>query len=145
MKIKLQFSSEATFGSKAIEWLEWSDMSHVDFVLPFGRLLGARMSGGVQIRPPHYNKFTRTAIYSVDASEHVIKLAKSQIGKPYDKAAILAFIWHHRAWSDERAWFCSELVAWAFEQAGVPLLDSDKLYRITPGELMLSPLLHRIA
>jgi hypothetical protein len=88
--------------------------SHVDSVMDDGRLLGARLDGGVQIRPPNYEKFSRV--------EHVVipvpyykerpywDFLKAQIGKPYDKLAIVAFA-VNRDWRSPDAWFRDELVA----------------------------------
>lgn len=69
----------------------------------------------------------------------VIAAARSQIGKPYDLTAVLG-IAIHRDWQDSARWFCSELVAWAFEQAGSPLFRADAVRRVTPEHLwMLAP------
>ena len=55
-KVWLRFVTEKGFTSAAIRWFTWSDWSHVDFVLKDGRFLGARLDGGVQIRPHNYIK-----------------------------------------------------------------------------------------
>ena len=69
----------------------------------------------------------------------VIAAAASQIGKPYDYTAILG-LGLRRDWQEEDAWFCSELVAWAFQHAGDPLFRADCLRRVTPQHLwMLAP------
>jgi uncharacterized protein YycO len=64
--------------------------------------------------------------------------ALTQAGKPYDFYAIggIAF---DRNWRDSHRWFCSELIAAAFEAAGSPLLNpSANVWRITPRDLLLS-------
>ena len=33
------------------------------------------------------------------------------------------------------SWFCSELIAWAFDQGGTPLFNTDDIHRITPQNL----------
>lgn len=69
----------------------------------------------------------------------VIEAARSQIGKPYDYTGVLG-IGFHRNWQQDDAWFCSELVAWAFQQAGCPLFRTGASRRVTPQDLwMLSP------
>lgn len=138
--IQLQFSSQNKPGSWLIQKFTWSRFSHVDFVLPDGRLLGARGHGGVQIREPEL--FPTLARFDIDAPDSVLDHAMSQIGKPYDWPAILGFM-AKRQWQDKNAWFCSELVAWSFQAAGVPLLRSRDLYRITPRDLLLSPYLKK--
>jgi hypothetical protein len=46
--IRLQFSTQASLVSRAIAFETHGWCSHVDTVMPDGRLLGAHMSGGVQ-------------------------------------------------------------------------------------------------
>lgn len=65
----------------------------------------------------------------------VITAARSQIGKPYDWLGVLG-IGLHRNWQADDSWFCSELVAWAFEAAGSPLFRAPH-WRITPQDLFL--------
>lgn len=139
--ITIQFSTSRGLASAAIRTFTWSQYSHVDFVLPDGRLLGARMNGGVQIRPKDYEKFTAVKRYQVDAPESVLDFAYSQIGKPYDWRGILNF-GLHRDWRESDCWFCSELVLWCFDQAGHPLLNpAVDVRRLTPRDNTLSPLL----
>lgn len=142
MDLQLQFSTEDGIGSWLIREWTWWDYSHVDLVLPSGRLLGARLSGGVQIRPPHYKNFSKTLRGTVTLPDEdgrsVIAAAAAQVGKPYDWRAILNF-GLHRDWRNTRSWFCSELVAWSFEQGHWPLLNpAVPRERITPRDLALS-------
>lgn len=144
MAVVLQFSTSPGIVSAVIRWATWSTISHVDFVIEGGYLLGARTDGGVQIRPPNYTKFSRLVRYEVeDAPDSIIHTAKTQTGKPYDYGAISDFLFH-RDWEKKTRWFCSELVAWAFEENGYPLLNTNRLDRITPRDLTLSPFLKLI-
>lgn len=69
----------------------------------------------------------------------VIAAARSQIGKPYDLRAVLGLALH-RNWQDSARWFCSELVAWAFDAGGSALFRADAVQRVTPQHLwMLAP------
>lgn len=135
--ITLQFSAKAAPASWLIRRFTWSDYSHVDFVLPNGCLLGASGSGGVAIR--RTGRYSACDRFTVDAPASVLNIAASQVGKPYDWPAILGMVGRHN-WQNEDAWFCSELVSWAFQQAGHPLLHAPK-HRITPRDLLLSPYL----
>ena len=139
--ITLQFSTTNHLSSKAIGFLSWSWASHVDFVLPDGRLLGAlALGGGVQY---HEAKgYTRIERYTVDAPSTVLDIAQTQIGKPYDWSGVFGMIFRDRDWENQDKWFCSELVAWSFKQAGYPLLN-EQSYRVTPRDLLISPLLRR--
>lgn len=72
-------------------------------------------------------------------AQAIIEAARSQLGKPYDWTAV-AGLGLHRDWQEEDSWFCSELVAWAADQAGEPWFRQEALRRITPQHLwMLSP------
>lgn len=136
----LQFSANRTLGSRLIRAATWSDFSHVEFVLPSGRLLGAAADGGVLIRDPRTD-YSRVERYRVDTqAEPIVEAAREQLCKPYDWAGVIG--WGlRRDWQEDDAWFCSELVAWAFHAAGHPLLRAERLHRITPRDLLLSPLL----
>lgn len=138
--LMLQFSTQRTLGSWLIRKFTWSDYSHVDIVLPDGRLLGA-MSDGVAIREPY--PCDRVARYKLDIpmiSHDLAKIfAEDQLGKDYDWPAIFGMIIRNN-WQQPDRWFCSELVAWAFQQAGSPLIN-DQGHRITPRDLLLSPFL----
>lgn len=64
---------------------------------------------------------------------------RSQVGKPYDLSGVFGLALH-RDWQEDDRWWCSELVAWAFDQGGSPLFRPEAMHRITPEHLwMLSP------
>ena len=67
----------------------------------------------------------------------VFDAAESQVGKPYDYMGVLRFVTRRKHGTDAR-WFCSELVAWAFEQARYPLLLTPH-WNVQPGQLVTSP------
>jgi hypothetical protein len=145
-EIVLQFVEGSGFGSGLIKYYGHGDYSHVDAVLPDGTLLGARndviggVPAGVQIRPAdyvgnsrvfrvvlHVDEFTSAAFY-----EHM----RAEIGKPYNKIAILAFAVNAN-WSSVGAWFCSQLVTAKLQACGW-LKDLDETpNKIDPDDLRL--------
>lgn len=142
--ITLQFSTTRHISSKAIQFFTWSWASHVDFVLPNGKLFGALATqdgGGVRLHDAE--NYTRIERFQVDAPESIIDIAMTQEGKPYDWAGIFGLVLRERNWEDDDKWFCSELVAWSFKQGGFPLLN-ETTSRITPRDLLISPLLKPI-
>ena len=140
--ITLQFSTTRHISSYMIRAFTWSWASHVDFVLPDGKLLGALAThNGVKVHSPF--EYSRSEQYIIDAPDSVIDFAMTQVDKPYDWAGILGIVTRNRNWEDDNKWFCSELVAWSFKQAGCPLLNENS-YRITPRDLLISPLLKPI-
>lgn len=146
--IMLQFSGSSQFGSRIIQYGTWSWAGHVDFVLPDGSLLGSVATSptwcGKKGKPgvcyhdmKPLKEYSRVERYTVDASDAVLEYAKSQLGKPYDWIGVLNFVVQDSDWMDEDKWFCSELVAWAFEMAGDPLIRGVS-NRITPAALLYS-------
>ena len=146
-RITYQFATEDSFGSAVIRWFTWSKFSHVDLVLPDGSLLGARLNGGVQIRQPGYAKFTKTARYYVEVEngreDMLYKLARLQVGKPYNTKAIIAFAFKDYPIAGGESWDCSELQIWLLLKIGVKALNlnPEHVNRITPADLLMSPLM----
>ena len=139
--IRIRFVTEDDLVSALIREKTWCDYSHVEFVLDDGTTLGAHFDGGVRIRPADYAKFTKIAEFAVSMTVEqkfaIMSFAQAQIGKAYDTGAI-AGVLLHRDWRDADRWFCSELVAAAFEHA-VPLLSvRESVNRIVPRDLLLS-------
>lgn len=146
MKINLRFIRTDGFISRMINWQTWGpggSWSHVEFALPEG-YLGSQAPDGVKIRPFGYVTPSAELKCSVDLPDakgwNVLAFARAQIGKPYDYQSLLGFI-IKRDWQEPDAWFCSELVAAAFQMAGFPLLRTDEVSRISPSTLSLSPFL----
>lgn len=139
--IRLQFVACNDPGSEAIRIFSRGWPSHVDAITPDNRLLGARMDGGVMIRPADYEHFDRRQVVELDATPEQVDafwhFMVAQLGKPYDKLAIAAFP-VGRDWRTPDAWFCSELVAAALEACGWfrgPLANPAN--EITPRDLLL--------
>lgn len=120
--IQLRFVSGATLADDAIEIFERAWCTHVDSVAADGTLVGARLDGGVAVRPPNYAIWNRVQLVDVDSTAEQFlaywTFIAKQIGKPYDVWAIAAFA-ADRDWRTEDAWFCDELVARGLEVAGV--------------------------
>jgi hypothetical protein len=127
--VRLQFVTEPGLGAWLIRWYGGLHLfSHVDAVLPDGRLLGARSDcvggqpPGVQIRPPGYLKFSRVAAVQLPCTqaqrEAYYQALTSQLGKPYSEEAILGFALG-RDLKDRRGRFCSGLQLWALGKSRV--------------------------
>lgn len=121
-----------------------SPFSHVEFVRCAGfkdvpiDTFGARVSGGVKVRPYDYCKPSKEMWFTAPNIQHAYEWALTQVGKPYDWRAILGFAFS-RDWREEDSWFCSELVCRAFEKTPIPLLNlSVGVWRISPRDLTLS-------
>ena len=79
-------------------------------------------------------------LFEVSGVNEAFAWALTQQGKKYDWRAILGLA-VDRSWQERGRWFCSELVAAAFEKINLPLLNFyAPVAFITPRDLMLSPL-----
>jgi len=150
MEILLRFSNTKSFNSKIVQFGTRFWASHVDFITPDGKLLGAVPGEGVILRDENRLENDRVEIYSVkcnsfkDPHTSPIKIASKYIGRKYDWLGILGWTFN-RDWEDDNRWFCSELVAFAFKQCGDDIINTNfKIWRITPRDLLLSPRLKRV-
>lgn len=128
-------------GAALIRAVTWSQYSHAAII--DGDEVVEAVWPSVRVVPLAEVIAKHSAHVIVDMPCHspsdVIKAARSQVGKPYDLTA-LAGLLVHRDWQEDDAWFCSELVAWAFAQAGSPLFRPEAMRRVTPQHLwMLAP------
>lgn len=126
--------------SASIRYITRSWASHVEFVdADSGYTLGARYKGGVQWRPAlGSSHYTYIEWYTHPRIDDAVLWARSQIGKPYDLTAIFGIL-TDRKWQSPDSWFCSELVAAAFLNVGVPLFQpSTRLNRVFPGHIPMS-------
>ncbi|MCG8993330.1 hypothetical protein LH427_07790 [Laribacter hongkongensis] len=145
--VQLLFTTTPWPASWLIRAGTWSAWSHVALV-DGDHVIESVMGHGVR-RGPLYGairRASRHALVSLPASNPalIIAAAAEQVGKPYDYTAILG-LGLHRDWQDDEAWFCSELVAWAFQQAGEPLFRAECLRRVTPQHLYMLPALPEVA
>lgn len=141
--IRLQFSFQDDLPSDLITYFSHgAGFSHVDALMDDGRLLGARASGGVQIRPAGYAAFARTLQLDLGATASQAKefwdFLKQQVGKPYDARAIAGYV-AGRDWRNSAAWFYSEMLAAALESAyWFPYNLSTPINKIDPDDLLLA-------
>ena len=144
MPIRLQIVTERFNPiSAAIRFTTRGWASHAEFInTETLTTLGARATG-VKLRPSRKDHYSRVEQFSVGNyfdMQQAWDWAFTQLGKPYDFSAI-AGIATDRNWHDEKRWFCSELVAVAFEKIGRPLLStrpSSVPWRVTPRDLLMS-------
>lgn len=138
--VRLLFSTTGNPFSALIRAATWSRWSHVSIIDDGDMVIEAAALHGVR-RVPFVDAINRAAdaalveLPSPDAAA-VIAAAASQIGKPYDYTAILG-LGLRRDWQQDDAWFCSELVAWAFAQGGTPLFRPEAMHRVTPQHLWM--------
>ncbi len=137
------FSTSFAWQSGIIRFMCHSPFSHADIMLPgpphpYG-LFGASDPGGVILRNHDYQSFKawHQATIHTPLADRIIELVLSQEGRPFDSVAMKQVLSDHvRDWKVPDAWFCSELIAWACEEAGLFKIVVPK-NRVTPADLLL--------
>jgi len=141
VSVQLLYSRSRHISSAGIRLATWGEFSHVAQVVD-DQVVEAVWKPGV--RPDLLrNAIARASRWAIVEYEHknpegMINAVRSQIGKPYDKTGALG-LGVHRDWQDDDAWWCSELVAWAAQQAGDPWFMPQASHRITPQHLWMRP------
>lgn len=144
--IYLRFSKAKTFASWLVSTWTGQWPSHCEFVVDHGKYLGSDIDTGVAYVDDEYYKdveFSRDEYYKImvtaSEKEAIMMHAESMLGKEYDTWALIGNMFR-RNWQETKKWFCSELIAYAFDKGG-RLLIRDRTNRVTPGDLLLSTLL----
>lgn len=130
--------------SWAIRACTWSRWSHVAVIDGDDVIESVALHGVVRTPLVERQRLDpRWQIVELPCAEPqaVLAAARSQVGKPYDYTAVIG-LWLHRVWKDADSWFCSELVAWSFATAGLPLFRADAMQRVTPQHLWMLPPAH---
>lgn len=139
--VRLAFYRGSGLTGWAIRTATWSAYDHCAMLLDSGTVLDAEPGVGVSEHDP-----TRTpdAVFDLAvpaAAQHAaVKWTRTQIGCGYDWAAVFG-VELHADWLTRGSWFCSDAICAAFNQAAAPLLRTDHVNRITPGLLLMSPML----
>ena len=150
MSIRLRFVLGKGRASRFIAWYSGAPLSHVDAVMPNGKLLGARSDvvgggDGVLERPDPYEDVSAIVYFDIPCTPQqgmaFYAFLRAQLGKQYDHMAIFGFLFN-RNWRDEDAWICSELQAAALEAAGIMPMVYLKASKITP--VMLATLVSEL-
>lgn len=141
--VQIRNITESGITSELIRFWSRSKYSHSEVWCPKGSVgntsdgwLGARFTGGVQVRPPDYCKptlqETMTVHMTVEQEKLFWNFMKLQLGKGYDWLAIISFVIRFKMRLRNK-WFCSELQQAGLEYSVVmPHIEADL---ITPGML----------
>ena len=138
--IDIIFTRHRTLVSLILRSFLWSPWSHcalidgdnvVDAIVPIGV---REVPLADLLRASSHHEIRQFPCKDRDA---VLRAARSQIGKPYDWLGILGIVLSQR-WETTNRWFCSELIAWSFEQADSPLFRA-RPFRVTPRDLSMLP------
>lgn len=140
--VRLLFSNNAGLFSRLVRLATWSRWSHVA-IIDGDTVIEATARRGVHRTPLATAlaaaKESVVVHIAADDPAAVIAAAANELGTRYDYTAVIG-LGLRRNWQDDDAWFCSELVAHCFDEAGSPLFRPDSVRRVTPQHLwMLAP------
>ncbi|MHC8342233.1 C40 family peptidase [Pseudomonas sp. RT6P73] len=140
--VRVLFTRRRAIGSLLIRGITWSAFSHVEIVIG-DQVIGANMFCGVSLTPlkerlamASYAALVDMPCPDVDA---VKAAALSKLGAGYDYLGLLGILVHSDDFQEQERFFCSEFVAWAFREAGFPLLRPELTGRGTPQHLWMLP------
>lgn len=136
--VRIIFTRRHNVFSLALRTFLWSAWSHCAIV-DGDQVVEAVTFHGVRVRPladlvADSSKYLIVDV-SVNDAAAVVAAARSQVGKGYDWFGCLGIALRRR-WQDAANWFCSELVAWSFQEGGTPLFVTEA-WRITPRDLSI--------
>lgn len=118
--------------SRLVRWRTRSDWSHVGIV-DLNRVLESKGPIGVQFTPisEFIARYTHTEIRCLPGS---IEKAKSKLGAPFDRRGLKGLFFKLKNTHDKKAWFCSELVAYASDEIhddDAHLVTPERIYRLS--------------
>ena len=140
--MKIIFATDNKPWSVFIRWFTWSRYSHVALVNR-KNVIEATLLHGVKITSldEFLTKYKKNILICDVPKANVKKVwafAVQQLNKSYDLKAIFGLVLR-RKWTDDKKWFCSELVTVALYNGGATIIRKDA-YRVTPEDLLNSPL-----
>lgn len=120
---------------RAVTWSDWSHVALIDGDMAIEAVWPqVRVTQLADVLAKH-SRYVVVELPDADDAA-ILDAARSQVGKPYDLTALFGLLMH-RDWQEPDRWFCSELVAWAFEKSGSPLFRRDAMHRVTPQHLWM--------
>ena len=137
--------------SKFIQWRTWSPISHASvFSKDLKTVWEAWPKGGVQKndfwKGPHKSE-TRIDLFRVYCTEEqakeIYEYLDGKIGSQYDWKAIVGFVLRIPMEGLVEL-FCSQLVFDACKESGIALLKRIESFKVSPGDLYVSPLLNYV-
>ena len=144
--LAVRFSRGSGLAGFGVRLVTWSAFAHVGLRLPDGTVWDSTPEFGVSFRRAVDDADTRyfqIAGLTEKVAQRMLDAASVMVGQPYDFTGAAGVLFH-RDWRRDGSWDCSEAVQHVTTVAGLPLLRPEaavRLSRITPRDLLLSPLL----
>lgn len=139
MPVSLLFSRNKRFVSRLVCFLTRSDFSHVDIYDPkTDTVIGAMAPTGVRETGMKevLQDSTKAVLVTMEniSDSKILKYARSKVGAAYDWPAIFGFAFRRRM-DDPARYFCSELIAKSFANAGYPMVNEEHHSKQTPDDI----------
>jgi len=140
MAIKIAQYKGKSWISKIIKFVSRGEYSHTAIMLEEDYIVEAWQGSDsvrvIQSLSSGHIPGTEVDIYSIDLGkkqeERFRKFVQDQVGKPYDLWGIHGFLWR-RDTQRSQSWFCSELFAAAYQEAGKKLYNDTEPSQISPS------------
>lgn len=139
-------------GSIVVRIFTLSQFSHVDYVSNLkddngnNMVLGSIPESGLNYRVQNDNsvyKLYRHVTKDKAEKRHFLNFMESKKGTAYDWLSVIGFAIPSRDWNNTKKWFCSEIIASAFNIIGHNLGEGAN--RVSPVDLLRYPrLLERV-
>lgn len=151
MNIQIALYRPTTIIDRLVCFFTRGDYSHSSTIMKDGSVIQSKMGTGVNHVPYlGYGESKGTVIdifdvYLTTEQERLLtEFLQKQIGKKYDLLMVLGFVLYatRKGRAAYGKWFCSELMAAAFEKAGFPLLQRVEPWKISPYALSWSERIH---
>jgi uncharacterized protein YycO len=144
----LAYKGKSFWPSKCIEWMNWSEYSHVAWLNSNHTVTEAwapKVRNVADINSGHTNG-TQIDIFSIPRMTNSQRMEIDrylflQVGMKYDWAGVFKFLPRVSSAETNNKWFCSELIFEACQKANLNLLERIPPYKVYPGMVVISPLL----
>jgi uncharacterized protein YycO len=132
--MKVFFAATDSVYGVGIRRFEGGDYNHTGFILPNGKVVEAVDGEGVIQRESIAtisDNYSKLVIYDLVVPNEAagLRFIQEQLGKKYDRLAILGILLQ-RNWQNDSAWYCSELLAAWYLHAGLAIAGAEKYNRV---------------
>ena len=132
--MKVFFAATDSVYGVGIRRFEGGEFNHTGFILPNGKVIEAVDGPGVTMHESIAvikDRYTKLVVYDLVVPNEAagLRFLEEQLGKDYDRLAILGILLQ-RNWQKDSAWYCSELLAAWYIHVGLAIAGAEKYNRV---------------
>lgn len=145
MSVRVHLYSDKTLVGKAIQWQTRSPFNHAAI-----EVNGALFEASAPLVKCAFGlirsgRMIREAEMGGELKMTMFNWLIEQLNKPYDYTMVARFVTRKQETRETKGkWFCSELVAAAFQHIGIPLFTHTEPWEVSPGMLARTPRLETL-